>query len=53
MPSTCWNTRACRGPLVKGITSSIMLNKLADKYGVEVHDMPVGFKPHWPQVQRG
>ena len=41
--------KGMRGPLVKGITSSIMLNKLADKYGVEVHDMPVGFKNIGPR----
>ena len=41
--------KGMRGPLVKGITSSIMLNKLADNYGVEVHDMPVGFKHIGPR----
>lgn len=41
--------KVMRGPLVKGITSSIMLNKLAEKYGVEVHDMPVGFKHIGPK----
>lgn len=41
--------KGMRGPLVKGITSSIMLNKLADRYGVEVHDMPVGFKHIGPK----
>ena len=41
--------KAMRGPLVKGITSSIMLNKLAEKYGVEVYDMPVGFKHIGPK----
>ncbi|MYC30789.1 MAG: phosphoglucomutase/phosphomannomutase family protein [Chloroflexi bacterium] len=33
-----------RAPIVKGITSSMMLDKLARKYGVEIYDMPVGFK---------
>ncbi len=41
--------KGMRGPLVKGITSSIMLNKLAEKYGVAVHDMPVGFKHIGPK----
>ena len=41
--------KGMRGPLVKGITSSIMLNKLAERYGVEVHDMPVGFKNIGPK----
>ena len=38
-----------RGPIVKGVTSSIMLNKLAQKYGVDVHDMRVGFKHIGPK----
>ncbi len=41
--------KGMRGPLVKGITSSIMLNKLAERYGVDVHDMPVGFKHIGPK----
>ena len=36
--------KGMRGPIVKGVTSSIMLNKLAQRYGVAVHDMRVGFK---------
>ena len=38
-----------RGPIVKGVTSSIMLNKLARQYGVDVHDMRVGFKHIGPK----
>ena len=38
-----------RGPIVKGVTSSIMLNKLAERYSVEVHDMRVGFKNIGPR----
>ena len=38
-----------RGDIVKGVTSSMMLNKLADKYGVGVHDMRVGFKHIGPR----
>lgn len=38
-----------RGPLVKGVTSSIMLNKLGEKYGVPVPEMPVGFKHIGPK----
>lgn len=41
--------KGMRGPIVKGITSSIMLNKLAQRYGVAVHDMPVGFKNIGPR----
>ncbi len=39
-----------RGPLVKGVTSSMMLNKLAEKFGVDVHEMRVGFKYIGPQM---
>ena len=38
-----------RGPLVKGVTSSMMLNKLGEKYGVPVPEMPVGFKHIGPK----
>jgi phosphomannomutase len=33
-----------RGDIVKGVTASQMLNKLAQKYDVGVHEMRVGFK---------
>ncbi len=39
-----------RGALVKGVTSSMMLNKLGDKFGVEVHEMRVGFKYIGPRM---
>ena len=39
-----------RGPLVKGVTSSMMLNKLAQQYGVEIHEMRVGFKYIGPKM---
>ena len=39
-----------RGDIVKGITSSHMLNKLASKYGVDVHEMRVGFKFIGPKM---
>lgn len=38
------------GPLVKGVTSSMMLNKLGDKFGVNVHEMKVGFKHIGPKM---
>ena len=41
--------KGMRGALVKGVTSSIMLNKLAQRYGVDVHDMRVGFKNIGPK----
>jgi phosphomannomutase len=39
-----------RGPLVKGVTSSMMLNKLGRKFGVDVHEMRVGFKYIGPKM---
>ena len=39
-----------RGPLVKGVTSSIALNKLGELYGVDVHEMRVGFKNIGPKM---
>ena len=41
-----------RGPLVKGVTSSMMLNKLGEMFGVDVHEMRVGFKYIGPQMTR-
>ena len=41
--------RGDRGPLVKGITAFLMLNKLAEKYGVGISEMPVGFKNIGPR----
>ncbi len=38
-----------RGALVKGVTSSIALNKLGEAYGVDVHEMRVGFKNIGPK----
>ena len=38
-----------RGALVKGVTSSIALNKLGESYGVDVHEMRVGFKNIGPK----
>ena len=42
--------KGLRGPLVKGVTSSMMLNKLAQSFGVDVHEMPVGFKHIGPKM---
>ena len=44
--------KGLRGPLVKGVTSSMMLNKLGRIYGVEVHDMKVGFKYIGPRMSQ-
>ena len=42
--------KGLRGPLVKGVTSSMMLNKLGQQYGVDVHEMKVGFKYIGPKM---
>ncbi|MDA0262747.1 MAG: phosphoglucomutase/phosphomannomutase family protein [Chloroflexi bacterium] len=39
-----------RGALVKGVTSSIALNHLGAAYGVDVHEMRVGFKNIGPKM---
>ena len=39
-----------RGALVKGVTSSKMLNKMGDIFGVDVHEMRVGFKNIGPKM---
>ncbi|MXZ92036.1 MAG: phosphoglucomutase/phosphomannomutase family protein [Chloroflexi bacterium] len=41
--------RGDRGALVKGVTASVMLNKLAEQYGVPLAEMPVGFKNIGPR----
>ena len=41
--------RGDRGALVKGVTASVMLNKLAERYGVAIAEMPVGFKNIGPR----
>ncbi len=41
--------RGERGPLVKGVTASLMLNKLAERYDVPIAEMPVGFKNIGPR----
>ena len=43
--------RGDRGALVKGVTASVMLNKLAQRYSVDVAEMPVGFKNIGPRFQ--
>ena len=44
--------RGQRGPLVKGVTSSMMLNKLGRKFGVDIHEMKVGFKYIGPKMSQ-
>ena len=41
-----------RGPLVRSITMTSMIDKLGKTYGVPVHDTPVGFKYLGPVMMR-
>lgn len=42
--------RGERGPIVKTISTTKMLNKLAQRYGVDVHETGVGFKYIAPKM---
>ncbi|MHB0859249.1 MAG: phosphoglucomutase/phosphomannomutase family protein [Anaerolineae bacterium] len=42
--------RGLRGPLVKTISTTVMANKLAKRYGVDIHETGVGFKYVAPQM---
>jgi len=44
--------RKLRGPLVKTVSSTVMANKLAARYGVEVYETGVGFKYVAPEMLR-
>jgi len=44
--------RQFRGPLVKTISSTVMANKLAARYGVPVYETGVGFKYVAPEMMR-
>ena len=39
-----------RGSLIKGVTASQALNKMGDLYGVDVHEVRVGFKYMGPRM---
>mgnify|MGYP005851355033 CR=1 FL=1 len=45
--------RGQRGPLVKSVTASRMLFRLGERYGVPVHETPVGFGHIAPFLQQG
>ncbi|MCH7705659.1 MAG: phosphoglucomutase/phosphomannomutase family protein [Chloroflexi bacterium] len=45
-------TRGERGPLVKSITTTNMIYRLGEMYGVPVHETPVGFKYLGPVMRR-
>jgi len=42
--------RGLRGPIVRSLTSTRMIDKLGDIYGVPVHETPVGFKYLGPKM---
>ena len=42
--------RGMRGPLVRSLTSTRMVDKLGKLYGVDVHETPVGFKFLGPKM---
>ena len=42
--------RGLRGPIVKTISTTVMLNRLGKMYGVDVHETGVGFKYIAPKV---
>jgi phosphomannomutase len=43
--------RGERGPMVKSVTTTSMIKKLGDLYGVPVHETPVGFKHLGPKMR--
>lgn len=44
--------RGFRGPLVKTVSTTVMANKLAARYGVDVYETKVGFKYVAPEMLR-
>jgi alpha-D-glucose phosphate-specific phosphoglucomutase len=46
-------SKGLRGSLVKGVTSSMMLNALGRMFGVDVHETRVGFKYIGPMMSSG
>ena len=43
-------TKGWRGSLIKGVTASQALNKMGSLYGVDVHEVRVGFKHMGPRM---
>jgi phosphomannomutase len=43
-------TRGWRGPVVKSINMTAMADRLGERYGVPVHEVPVGFKSIAPKM---
>ena len=44
-------TKGWRGSLIKGVTASQALNKMGSIYGVDVHEVRVGFKHMGPRME--
>ncbi len=42
--------RGARGPMIKSITTTRMIDRLGERYGVPVHETPVGFKHIGPKM---
>jgi alpha-D-glucose phosphate-specific phosphoglucomutase len=42
--------RGMRGPVVKTMTTTVMARKLAEQYGLDVYETPVGFKYVGPKM---
>ncbi len=42
--------RGERGPMIKSITTTRMIDRLGERYGVPVHETPVGFKHIGPKM---
>ncbi len=42
--------REWRGPVVRSLTTTSMADKLGERYGVAVHELPVGFKHLGPKM---
>jgi phosphomannomutase len=43
-------TRGWRGPVVKSLNMTAMADRLGERYGVPVHEVPVGFKSIAPRM---
>ncbi|HET8569416.1 MAG TPA: phosphoglucomutase/phosphomannomutase family protein [Candidatus Limnocylindria bacterium] len=43
--------RGLRAPVVKTVNMTSMVDRLGEKYGVQVHEVPVGFKYIGPKMQ--
>ena len=44
--------RGARGPMIKSITTTRMIDRLGERYGVPVYETPVGFKYIGPRMMK-